>query len=131
MSQIHPHPARCNYRACHHCDRKLQERTWLSLNEICNDPDIKPPSAWDLWETPVSDVNLVSNLGLRCPPAPVPPPHRSYVYRGSQRHRIQRVTGNYLVGHGSSLSLRTLMSTLSTIEEISEETELRQTEVRI
>ncbi|KAL4931904.1 uncharacterized protein BDV17DRAFT_288476 [Aspergillus undulatus] len=79
--QIPSRPSRCHYRACYHCDRKLQERTLLGLNAVCDDPNVRPPSAWDLWETPVSDARVVRNLGLRAPRPPQPPPHSSqYVY---------------------------------------------------
>ncbi|KAL4916611.1 hypothetical protein BDW62DRAFT_104090 [Aspergillus aurantiobrunneus] len=123
--QVRARASRCQYRACYHCDRKLQERTWLSLNEVCNDPNVKPPSAWDLWETPVSNASIVRNLGLRPPhpppPPPPPPPHFSqHAYRASHRRRIRRNPRHYL-GYESSLSVA-LMSNLSTIEEASEET---------
>ncbi|KAL2851582.1 hypothetical protein BJY01DRAFT_244916 [Aspergillus pseudoustus] len=125
VPQTNTRPARCSYRACHHCDRRLQERTWLSINAICDDPNIKPPSAWDLWETPVSDARIVSNLGLRGPPPPPPPPHISqYVYRGVHRGRVQHVSENYSADYDSSSDLSDLLSRLSTIEEISEEMEI-------
>ncbi|KAL3473963.1 hypothetical protein BJX99DRAFT_232426 [Aspergillus californicus] len=133
-TQTHQVFARCSYRACYQCDRKLQERTWSSLNAVCNDPDIQPPNPWDWYETPVSDARFVSNLGLRIPPPyrppPPPPPHSPYSYHGSQRRRLQRVVGNYVVGYGSSLDFHAVTNTLSTIEEVSEETEFHQSDTR-
>ncbi|KAL3467723.1 hypothetical protein BJX64DRAFT_247279 [Aspergillus heterothallicus] len=123
--QRHLRPARCGYRACHHCDRRLLERTWLSIDAVCNDPSIQPPSAWDLWETPVSDAGLVSNIGLRGPHPPPPPPHASqHMYREIHPHRGQQVSESYSADYDDSSDLSDLMSRLSTIEEISEETEV-------
>ncbi|KAL4812000.1 hypothetical protein BDW67DRAFT_170829 [Aspergillus spinulosporus] len=127
-ADVHSRPGRCQYRACHHCDRKLQERTWVSLNAVCNDPDTTPPSVWDLWETPVSDVEIVKNLGLRPPRPPAPPPHFSQSsYRGSHRRRVRRIS--HLAGYESSLNMGA-MSNLPTIEEITEEVDTLSTEVR-
>ncbi|GAB1210397.1 hypothetical protein APSETT445_009189 [Aspergillus pseudonomiae] len=65
----HPHPALpCTFKACRFCERRhgnLEERTWISLNEICNDPSIPPPDSWELLERPVSDANILRNLELR------------------------------------------------------------------
>ncbi|KAJ0419854.1 hypothetical protein BJY00DRAFT_285282 [Aspergillus carlsbadensis] len=125
VPQMPPRPARCCYRACHHCDHKLLERTWLSIDTVCNDPNTKPPSAWDLWETPVSDARLLSNIGLCGPSPPPPPPHLSqYVYRGVHSRHTQRVSENYSADYDSSSDFSVLMSRLSTIEETSEETEI-------
>ncbi|KAL2864442.1 uncharacterized protein BJX67DRAFT_361156 [Aspergillus lucknowensis] len=124
VPQPRSQPSRCRYRACYHCDRKLQDRTWLSLNAVCNDPNIKPPTAWDLWDTPVSDVKFVSNLGLRNPPPPPPPPpHRSqYAYLAFQlRRRSQYVYDSRRAGYGSYSSFQNPMTMLSTIEEVSDE----------
>ncbi|KAL2797519.1 hypothetical protein BJX66DRAFT_297371 [Aspergillus keveii] len=126
VPQMPPRPARCCYRACPHCDHRLLERTWLSIDTVCNDPDIKLPSAWDLWETPVSDARLLSNIGLSGPPPPPPPPHFSqYVYRGVHSRRTERVSENYSADYDSSSDFSVLMSRLSAIEETSEETEIR------
>ncbi|KAL2808237.1 hypothetical protein BJX63DRAFT_409797 [Aspergillus granulosus] len=120
---IHPRPARCRYRVCHHCDRRLQERAWLSINAVCNDPNIEPPSTWDLWATPVSDATIVSNLGLRRS-APPQSQFSQYVYRGVQCRRGQDVSENYSVDYDPSSDFSGLMRRLSTIEEISEEMEV-------
>ncbi|KAI9375610.1 hypothetical protein BJX61DRAFT_102285 [Aspergillus egyptiacus] len=127
-SQTQPHRVRCTYRACYHCDRKLQERTWLSLNEICNDPNVKPPNAWDLSEIPIADARHVINLGTRSspPPPPVPPPHLflphlSHSELVSLRRSMRRVSGTLIFTHESSVSLHSVMSSLSTIEEEDEE----------
>ncbi|KAL4903284.1 hypothetical protein BDW74DRAFT_157003 [Aspergillus multicolor] len=126
-ADVHSRPGRCQYRACYHCDRKLQERTWVSLNEVCNNPDIKPLSAWDLWETPVSDANVVKNLGLRAPRPPPPPPHfTQYSHRAFHRRRSRRTS--HLAGYESSLNMSAL-SNLATIEEINEEIETLSTEI--
>ncbi|KAL4862224.1 hypothetical protein BDV12DRAFT_179106 [Aspergillus spectabilis] len=125
VPQLPSRPARCHYRSCYHCDRRLQERAWLSLNGVCSDPDVRAPSAWELWETPVSEVDHVRNLGLRTPP-PIPPPHTStYVYRASQHRQIRRSSRHYLAGYESSISVA-LMTELTTIEE---EIEIDQTQV--
>ncbi|KAE8134373.1 hypothetical protein BDV38DRAFT_255295 [Aspergillus pseudotamarii] len=62
------HPSRpCTFKACRYCERRhgnLEERTWISLNEICNDPSIPPPDSWELLERPVSDANILRNLEL-------------------------------------------------------------------
>ncbi|KAL4976853.1 hypothetical protein BDW66DRAFT_150610 [Aspergillus desertorum] len=127
-ADVHSRPGRCQYRACHHCDRKLQERTWVSLNAVCNNPDATPPSAWDLWETPVSDLEVVRNLGLRPSRPPLPPPHISqYSYRAFHRRRVRRIS--HVAGYESSLNMGA-MSNLSTIEEITEEVDTVSTEVR-
>ncbi|KAL4778467.1 hypothetical protein BJX76DRAFT_343130 [Aspergillus varians] len=133
--QVHSRPARCQYRACYSCDRKLQERTWLSLNAVCDDPDVRPPNAGELWRIPISDADIVRNLGLRAPvlsvpPPPLPPPHNSqYVYRASRHHRIRpNMRRQYIPGYQSCL-LVDVMSNLSTIEEVGEEVETRMSEV--
>ncbi|RAQ52793.1 hypothetical protein AFGD_004838 [Aspergillus flavus] len=57
----------CTFQACRHCEHRhgnLEERTWISLNEICNDPSIPPPDSWELLERPVSDANILRNLEL-------------------------------------------------------------------
>ncbi|KAL4762181.1 uncharacterized protein BDW70DRAFT_134559 [Aspergillus foveolatus] len=127
-ADVHSRPGRCQYRACHHCDRKLQERTWVSLNAVCNDPDTTPPSVWDLWETPVSDAEVVKNLGLRPPRPPAPPPHFSQCsFRAFHRRRVRRIS--HLAGYESSLNMGA-MSNLSTIEEITEEIDTLSTEIR-
>ncbi|KAL4968257.1 uncharacterized protein BDV14DRAFT_197040 [Aspergillus stella-maris] len=126
-TQLPSRPARCIYRSCYHCDRKLQERTWVSLNAVCDDPNIRPPSAWDLWETPVSDVRVIRNLGLRAPQPPQPPPHSAlYAYRASYRRHLKRSARIYITGYESSLDVA-LLSNLATIEEISEEIETLST----
>ncbi|KAL4944405.1 hypothetical protein BDV06DRAFT_187553 [Aspergillus oleicola] len=118
--QLPPRAPRCNYRSCYHCDRKLQERTWVNLNAVCDDPNIRPPSSWDLWETPVSDARIVKTLGLRAPYPPQPPPHSAlYGYRASYRRHIRRSSRIYVTGYNSSLDVA-LLSNLTTIEEISE-----------
>lgn len=123
---VQSRPSRCSYRACYHCDRKLEERTWVSLNGVCDDPNVQPPSAWDLWETPVSNADHVKNLGLRPPRPPPPPPHSSqysqHTNRPSHRLNLRRSTGQYFAAYESSLSVG-LTSNLNTIEEMKEEME--------
>lgn len=124
-------PIRCQFRACHHCEHKLQERAWLSLNAICDDPDATPLNDWDFWKTPMSDASIVRNLGLRPPKPPPVPPHLSqYGYSVSQRRRMRRCYRQYIPGYGSSLIVA-LMSNLSTIWEVNEEMESRMADVRI
>ncbi|THC97845.1 hypothetical protein EYZ11_002698 [Aspergillus tanneri] len=44
-------PPPCTLRACRHCERRfanLEERSWSSINEICSDPTITVPAAWEL-----------------------------------------------------------------------------------
>ncbi|GKZ19473.1 hypothetical protein AbraIFM66951_011084 [Aspergillus brasiliensis] len=55
----------CSFRACHNCAPHLQERAWLSINEICRDTTVRAPSQWDLRDRSISDANIVRNLGLR------------------------------------------------------------------
>ncbi|KAE8348506.1 hypothetical protein BDV28DRAFT_161285 [Aspergillus coremiiformis] len=65
-------PPPCTFKACRYCERRygnLEERTWISLNKICNDPSIPPPDSWELLERPVSDANILRNIGLRSQPA--------------------------------------------------------------
>ncbi|PLB51256.1 hypothetical protein P170DRAFT_509275 [Aspergillus steynii IBT 23096] len=60
-------PLPCTLRACRHCERRfanLEERSWLSINEVCNDA-IGPPAAFELAGRPVSDANIVRHLGWR------------------------------------------------------------------
>ncbi|KAA8648131.1 uncharacterized protein ATNIH1004_004014 [Aspergillus tanneri] len=68
-------PPPCTLRACRHCERRfanLEERSWSSINEICSDPTITVPAAWELAGRPVSDSNTVRNLGLRQVTMPYP-----------------------------------------------------------
>ncbi|KAL5336363.1 hypothetical protein BJX70DRAFT_372848 [Aspergillus crustosus] len=117
VPQLYIRPTRCHHRACYHCDRRMHERAWLSLNAVCDDPEVRSPTSWDIWDTPVSDVNHVRNLGLRKPTPPRPPPHDTqYVYRAVQHRQIPRASGNYLVRHNSSINVA-IMTELSTIEE--------------
>ncbi|KAE8166534.1 hypothetical protein BDV40DRAFT_237273 [Aspergillus tamarii] len=64
----HSHPSLpCTFKACRYCECRhgnLEERTWISLNEICNDPSIPPPDSWELLERPISDANIIRNLEL-------------------------------------------------------------------
>ncbi|PYH96963.1 hypothetical protein BO71DRAFT_396626 [Aspergillus ellipticus CBS 707.79] len=76
---LSPPPARprglrpiCSYRACHHCAPRYQDKSWMSINEVCNDDTISAPTAWDLREQPVTDAKVVCQLGLR--PSPAYPP---------------------------------------------------------
>ncbi|RDH34032.1 hypothetical protein BDQ94DRAFT_178052 [Aspergillus welwitschiae] len=55
----------CSHRACHNCAPYLQERAWLSIDEVCRDTTVKAPSQWDLRDRSISDANIVRNLGLR------------------------------------------------------------------
>ncbi|KAI9035279.1 uncharacterized protein KD926_003773 [Aspergillus affinis] len=77
-ADLFPHPLPplpCILRACRHCERRftnLEERSWASINEVCNDPAIGPPAAFELAGRPVSDANIVRNLGLRSCAAPGP-----------------------------------------------------------
>ncbi|KAK1147137.1 hypothetical protein N8T08_001876 [Aspergillus melleus] len=77
-ADLFPHPLPplpCILRACRHCERRfanLEERSWGSINEICNDPAIGPPAAFELAGRPVSDANTVRNLGWRSAVVPVP-----------------------------------------------------------
>lgn len=129
--QADSRPVRCQFRACHHCERKLQERTWLSLNAICDDPNATPLNDWDFWKTPMSDANIVRNLGLHPPKPPPVPPHLSqYGYSVSQRRRMRRCYRQHIPGYESSLIVA-LMSNLSTILEVNEEMESRTADVRI
>lgn len=131
QSQAYSRPVRCQFRACHHCECKLQERTWLSLNAICDDPDATPLNDWDFWKTPMSDASIVRNLGLRPPKPPPVPPHLSqYGYSVSQRRRMRRCYRQHIPGYESSLIVA-LMSNLSTIWEVNEGMESHITEVRI
>lgn len=60
-------PLPCTLRACRHCERRcanLEERSWLSINEVCDD-SVRPPAPVELAGRPISDVNLVRNLGWR------------------------------------------------------------------
>ncbi|KAH8429409.1 uncharacterized protein LDX57_007072 [Aspergillus melleus] len=78
MTDLFPHPLPplpCILRACRHCERRfanLEERSWGSINEICNDPAIGPPAAFELAGRPVSDASIVRNLGWRSAAVPVP-----------------------------------------------------------
>ncbi|TPR04134.1 hypothetical protein CAN33_003615 [Aspergillus niger] len=55
----------CSHRACHNCAPYLQERAWLSIDEVCRDTTVRAPSQWDLRDRSISDANVVRNLGLR------------------------------------------------------------------
>ncbi|KAB8069510.1 hypothetical protein BDV29DRAFT_182569 [Aspergillus leporis] len=60
-------PPPCTFRACRHCERRygnFEERTWVSLNEVCNDPSRPPPDSWELLNRPVSDAKLLRTMGL-------------------------------------------------------------------
>ncbi|OOF98399.1 hypothetical protein ASPCADRAFT_128549 [Aspergillus carbonarius ITEM 5010] len=65
-------PPPCSYRACHNCAPRLQERVWLSINEVCRDSTVRAPTEWDLRDRSISDANIVRNLGLRHFPVPLP-----------------------------------------------------------
>ncbi|RAL04218.1 uncharacterized protein BO80DRAFT_491422 [Aspergillus ibericus CBS 121593] len=65
-------PPPCSYRACHDCAPRLQERVWLSINEICRDSTVRAPTQWDLRDQSISDARVVSNLGLRPSSVPLP-----------------------------------------------------------
>ncbi|KAF7596767.1 hypothetical protein BBP40_000195 [Aspergillus hancockii] len=67
-------PLPCTFRACRHCERRygnLEERTWVSLNEVCNDLSIPPPDSWELLDRPVSDAKLLRNIGVSSLPTRV------------------------------------------------------------
>ncbi|KKK18154.1 hypothetical protein AOCH_004207 [Aspergillus ochraceoroseus] len=125
LPQSPPAPARCSYKACQHCERRLQERTWVSLNEVCNEMDANPPSsAWDLWDRPVSDFRIVRNLGLRSPNPPPPPPHLAPHVPRNHRLRSRHHTRSC-----PSFDVNGLQGVLSTIDEGSEEIEIRSSGV--
>ncbi|KAE8154721.1 hypothetical protein BDV25DRAFT_135640 [Aspergillus avenaceus] len=59
----------CAFKACRSCERRhgvLEERTWLSLNEICSDPNILPPKSWELLRRPISSARVLRNIGQHC-----------------------------------------------------------------
>lgn len=67
----------CQFKCCPYCRPSLQERAWLPLDAIVN-ADIPLTAVHgfgfhlsDFKQRPVSDVNVVKNLGLREPPPPV------------------------------------------------------------
>ncbi|KAF9892418.1 hypothetical protein FE257_001526 [Aspergillus nanangensis] len=65
-------PRPCHFSACRSCERRMRinlaERVYLSINELCNDQSIRPPSAWDLRDRRISKVFIVRNLGGRNKP---------------------------------------------------------------
>lgn len=68
-------PLPCTLRACRHCERRfanLEERSWSSINEICNDATIGPPGAFELAGRPISRADIVQTLGWRSVAHPRP-----------------------------------------------------------
>ncbi|KAL2011352.1 hypothetical protein VTN00DRAFT_4070 [Thermoascus crustaceus] len=58
-----PLPPPCRLKCCHSCRPASRERSWASLNEICSEPSVKSPPAWDVLNRRVSDVHLIRKLG--------------------------------------------------------------------
>lgn len=63
-------PIPCSFSACQHCEWRLYrfqhalaQRMFLSIDEVCTDPSIRVPTAWDLRDRPISHANLVRTLG--------------------------------------------------------------------
>ncbi|PYI04368.1 hypothetical protein BO78DRAFT_462698 [Aspergillus sclerotiicarbonarius CBS 121057] len=65
-------PPPCSFRACHDCAPRLQERVWLSINEVCRDSTVRAPTQWDLRDHSISDARVVRNLGLSSSPITLP-----------------------------------------------------------
>ncbi|KAL1885200.1 hypothetical protein Plec18167_001857 [Paecilomyces lecythidis] len=57
------HPV-CRLMCCHTCRPASRDRSWASLNTVCNEMPVKLPPPWDISNRRVSDTNVVRKLGL-------------------------------------------------------------------
>ncbi|KAJ9394758.1 hypothetical protein DTO282F9_8324 [Paecilomyces variotii] len=57
------HPV-CRLMCCHACRPACRDRSWASLNAVCNETHVKPPPPWDVSNRRVSNTNVVRQLGL-------------------------------------------------------------------
>ncbi|KAK2753222.1 hypothetical protein FQN54_007913 [Arachnomyces sp. PD_36] len=56
----------CRYRCCPSCRTSTRERSWLSLNKICNEEySALAPPEWEFQNRRLSELSIVQNLGLR------------------------------------------------------------------
>lgn len=69
-------PTPCSFSACQYCEWRLYkfqhalaQRMFLSIDEVCTDPSIRVPTAWDLRDRPISHADLVRTLGWRSRPS--------------------------------------------------------------
>ncbi|KAL5361167.1 hypothetical protein BJX96DRAFT_165705 [Aspergillus floccosus] len=94
-------PTPCSFSACQYCEWRLYrfqhalaQRMFLSLDEVCTDPSIRVPTAWDLRDRPISHADLVRNLGWRSRPSAsvVPDGARSGTVPSPLRRLAQRRT---------------------------------------
>lgn len=121
-------PLPCAFRACRYCERRygnLEERTWISLNEICNDRSISPPDPWDLLGRPVSDAHILRDIGLRSQSTSTSPPHicssGHSTSEGHEHSSIRLFSGQNI----TSTNLHELVNQSFNISAGSEDTELR------
>ncbi|GAD99966.1 hypothetical protein AOR_1_192134 [Paecilomyces variotii No. 5] len=57
------HPI-CRLMCCHNCRPASRDRSWASLNAVCNEMPVNLPPPWDISNRRVSDTNVVRKLGL-------------------------------------------------------------------
>lgn len=57
----------CHYRVCHRC-RPYIERAYISLDTVCNEPNIRPPSLTEVANLPVVNADICRKLLVDRPP---------------------------------------------------------------
>lgn len=58
----------CHYRVCHSCRSHYEHRAYISLDTVCNEPNIRPPSLAEVANLHVVDANICRNLLVDRPP---------------------------------------------------------------
>lgn len=67
MPKRKPRRASCDFQACARCHWRFSESAMVSIDQVCDDPKIKPPTVDDLAGAPISNSKVVSNLLVKRP----------------------------------------------------------------